>query len=82
MNLEDEEPIEKHWSLKRPRLGQGGQKPSQHKHTSLLTLRLNVDNNNGAPNGKKRMKPLKEGHYPNKGGLKEKQLKPMHTTHV
>jgi hypothetical protein len=27
-------------------------------------------------------KDEKEGHYPNKGGLKEKQLKPMHTTNV
>jgi hypothetical protein len=35
-------------------------------------LKAKCDNNNGAPNGKKRMKPLKEGHYPNKGGLKEK----------
>jgi len=58
--------------LKRLKLGPREQKPSQHEHTPLLTLWLDFDKNNGAPNGKRWMGPPKEGHPLNKGRLKVK----------
>jgi hypothetical protein len=72
MNLQDEKLIKKEWSLKRLKLGPRGQGPSQHEHIPLLTLWLDFDENNGAPNGKKRMRLPKEGHHLNKRGLKVK----------
>jgi hypothetical protein len=57
--------------LKRLKLGPRG---SQHKHTPLLTLRLNFNENNGDLSGKKRMGFLREGQHLNKGGPKVKQL--------
>jgi len=44
----------------------------KHEHTPQLTLGLNFDENNGALNGKKKMKPPKEGHHLNKGITKIK----------
>jgi hypothetical protein len=71
-NLEDEKLVKKQWSLKRLKLWSRERKPSQHEHTPLLTLWLNFDKSNGAPNGKRRMGLPKEGHHLNKGGLKVK----------
>jgi hypothetical protein len=66
-----------------PKLGQGGRRLSQHKHTPLLTLRLNFDKNDGALSGKKGMGRLEEGHHSNKGRQKVKQLlKLVHVTNV
>jgi hypothetical protein len=72
MNLDDEKPVKKQWSLKRLKLVSRERKPSQHEHTPMLTLWLDFDKSNGAPNGKRKMGPPKEGHHLNKGGLKVK----------
>jgi hypothetical protein len=38
INLEDEKPTKKYWSLKRLKLGPKEQGPLQHKHILLLAL--------------------------------------------
>lgn len=39
----------------------------QHEHTPQLALRLNSNENDGAPNGKRGMKYIREEHHLNKG---------------
>ncbi len=51
-NPKHEEHIEKQWNLKMLRLGQRGQMPSQHEHTPLLALGLNLNEDDGALSGK------------------------------
>lgn len=60
----DEKPIKKQWSLKRPKVGPQGESP----HSTLFTLRLNFDEDDGAPSGKKGMELPKEGHHLKGGG--------------
>jgi hypothetical protein len=40
MNIKNENPIKKQWSLKKQKVGLKGWEPSQHKHIPSLTLRL------------------------------------------
>jgi hypothetical protein len=40
---------------------------SQHEHNPLFALELNSNKDDGALSGKRRMRPLKEGHHLNRG---------------
>jgi hypothetical protein len=68
INLKNEEHAQQYWFLKRLKLALGGQ------ITNILPYlpKGNFNENDGAPNGKRTMKALKEKHHLNKEGPKVK----------
>ncbi len=73
-NPKDEKLVEKQWSLKWPTLGSGAWRPTQHEHTPLFALKLDFDEDDGAPSERKQMGVLEERHHSKRGRLKVKQL--------
>jgi hypothetical protein len=54
-------------AFEKVKTGIKGATTSQHKHNLLFTLGLNSNEDDGAPNGKRKMKPLREEHHLNRG---------------